>query len=88
MLKKLTANTREADWIPGSGISPGERSGNPLQYSCLGNAMNRGVWWATVYGVTEESDTTMRLNNNNPSTPPSVSENKMSGSFDYWTIAM
>ena len=39
--------------IPGSGTSPREGNGNPLQYSCLGNAMNRGAWWATVSGVTE-----------------------------------
>ena len=44
-------------WIPGSGRSPGEGNGNPLQYSCLGNPLNRGAWWATVHGVTE-SDTT------------------------------
>jgi len=58
VLKKLTANTREAGWIPGSGISPGERSGNPLQYSCLENPMDRGAWWAAVHGVAKESDTT------------------------------
>ena len=38
-------------WIPGSGRSPGERNGNPLQYSCLENPMDRGAWWATVHGV-------------------------------------
>jgi len=37
--------------IPGLGISPGEGNGNPLQYSCLENSMNRGAWWATVHGV-------------------------------------
>ena len=37
--------------IPGSGRSAGEGSGYPLQYSCLGNPMGRGAWWATVYGV-------------------------------------
>ena len=37
--------------IPGSGRSPGEGNGNPLQYSCLGNPMDRGAWWATVRGV-------------------------------------
>ena len=36
---------------PGSERSPGGGHGNPLQYSCLENAMNRGAWWATVYGV-------------------------------------
>ena len=37
--------------IPGSGRSPGEGNGNPLQYSCLENPKNRGAWWATVHGV-------------------------------------
>ena len=36
--------------IPGSGRSPGEGNGNPLQYSCLENPMDGGAWWATVYG--------------------------------------
>ena len=45
--------------IPGSGRS-GEGNGNPLQYFCLGNPMDRGTWWATVHGVTE-LDTTQRL---------------------------
>ena len=44
--------------IPGLGRSPGEENGNPLHYSCLGNSMDRGAWWATVHGVTEESDMT------------------------------
>ena len=35
----------------------GEGIGNPLQYSCLGNPMDRGAWWATVHGVAKESDT-------------------------------
>ena len=39
--------------IPGSGRSPGEGNGNPLQDSCLGNPMDGGAWWATVHGVTE-----------------------------------
>ena len=43
--------------IPGSGRSPGGGNGNPLQYPCLGNPMDRGAWWATVHGVTQ-SDTT------------------------------
>ena len=37
--------------IPGSGRYPGEGNGNPLQYSCLENHMDRGAWWATVHGV-------------------------------------
>ena len=39
--------------IPGSGRSPGEGNGNPLQYSCLENSMDGGAWWATVHGVTK-----------------------------------
>ena len=38
--------------IPGLGRSPGEGNGNPLQYSCLENPMDRGAWWAAVHGVT------------------------------------
>jgi len=44
--------------IPGLGRYPGEGNGNPLQYSCLENPMDRGVWWDTVLGVTKESDIT------------------------------
>ena len=44
--------------IPGSERSPREGNGNPLQYSCLGNSMDRGAWWAIVHGVAQESDTT------------------------------
>ena len=44
---------RDMGSIPGSGRSPGEGHGNPLQYSCLENPMDRGAWWATVHGVTK-----------------------------------
>ena len=43
--------TRDAGSIPGSERCPGEGNGNPLQYSCLANAMDRGAWWTTVHGV-------------------------------------
>ena len=46
-------DARDAGWIPGSGRSPGDGSGNPLQYSCLENSMDRGAWWVTVHGVTK-----------------------------------
>jgi len=39
--------------VPGSGRSPGRGNGNPLQYSCLENSMDRGTWWAAVQGVTK-----------------------------------
>ena len=47
--------------IPGLGRSPGEGNGNPFQYSCLGNPMDRGAWWATVHGVAKKSDRTLAL---------------------------
>ena len=56
--KNLSAKAGEEGSIPGLGRSPRERNGNSLQYSCLGNPMDRGAWWATVYGVTKDSDTT------------------------------
>ena len=55
MVKNPPANagdTRDASLIPGLGISPGEGHGNPLQYSCLENSMDRRAWWTTVHGVT------------------------------------
>ena len=44
---------RDTGSIPGSGRSLGEGNGNPLQYSCLENPMDRGAWWATTHGVTK-----------------------------------
>ena len=44
-------NARDVGSIPGSGRSPGIGKGNPLQYSCLENSIDRGAWWATVHGV-------------------------------------
>ena len=52
LVKNLPANAGGMVSIPGSGRSPGEGNGNPLQYSCLRNPMDRGAWWATVHGVT------------------------------------
>ena len=53
-----TGNTKDKDLIPGSGRCPGEGNGNPLQYSCLGNPMDRGAWWDMVHGIAKELDTT------------------------------
>ena len=63
MVKNLPANaegTRDMGLIPGSGRSPGGGNGNPLEYSCLENPMDRGTWQATVHKVTE-SDMTERI---------------------------
>ena len=54
-------NVGDPGSIPGSGRCPGEGNGNPLQFSCLENPIGRGAWWATVHGVSKESDTTERL---------------------------
>ena len=42
---------RDPGWIPGWEISPGGGHGNPFEYSCLENPMDRGAWWAAVHGV-------------------------------------
>ena len=53
VIKNLSASARDWGSIPGLGRSPGEGNGNPLQYSCLENFMDRGAWWAIFYGVTK-----------------------------------
>ena len=56
MVKNLPAivgDITDAGSTPGSGRSPGEGNGNPLQYSCLGNPMDRGAWWVIVHRVAE-----------------------------------
>ena len=50
-VKASACNVRDQGLIPGSGRSPGEGNGNPLQYSCLENPMDGRAWWATVHGV-------------------------------------
>ena len=50
--KESACNAGDLGSIPGLGRSPGEGNGNPRQYSCLENPMDRGAWWATVHGVT------------------------------------
>ena len=51
--KESTCNAGDLGLIPGSGKSPKEGNGYPLQYSCLGNPMDRGAWWVAVHGVTK-----------------------------------
>ena len=53
VVKNLPANVRDSGLIPGSGGSPEGGNGNPLQYSCLENPVDRGPWWATVHGVSK-----------------------------------
>ena len=58
--KESACNVGDPGSIPGPGRSPGEGNGNPLQYSCLENSMDRGALWATIHEIAE-SDTTERL---------------------------
>ena len=51
VVKNLPVSAGDAGSIPGSGRSPGEGNGNPLQIPCLETPMDRGAWWATVHGV-------------------------------------
>ena len=54
VVKNLPANAghgRDTSSLPGLGRSPEKGNGNPFQYSCLGNPMNRGAWWAAAHGV-------------------------------------
>ena len=56
--KESACSVEDLGLTPGSGRSSGEGNGNPLQYSCLENPMDRGAWRATVHAVTKESDMT------------------------------
>ena len=57
MVKNLPDNAGDLGSIHGEGKSPGEGNGNPLQYSCQENPMDRGAWWATVHGIAKELGT-------------------------------
>ena len=62
VVKNLPANAgdtrdkRDMSSTPGLGRSPGEGNGNPLQYSCPGNPIDRGAWWATVHGIARRTE--------------------------------
>ena len=68
MVKNPPANAldiRDLGSIPGSGRSPGEGSGNPLHYSCLGNPMDRGAWQVRVHRVAKSGTQLSTRTNNN-----------------------
>ena len=58
VVKNPPVKARDGVLTLGSERSPGERNGNPLQYSCLRNPMDIGAWWASVHGFAKESDMT------------------------------
>ena len=60
-VKESTCNAGDPHFIPESGRSPGGGHGNPLQYSCLENPIDRGAWWATVHKVTKSQTQLKRL---------------------------
>ena len=62
VVKNLPANTGDVGSIPGTGRSPEVGNGSVLQYSCLGNPVDRGVWQATVHGLTKDSMTKTSAN--------------------------
>ena len=65
--KESACNAGDLGSIPGAGRSPGERNGNPLQYSCLENSMDREAWWATVHGVAKSQTRLKQLSSNTSS---------------------
>ena len=65
MVKNPPANVGDVGSVTGLERSPGEGNANPLQYSCLGNPIDRGAWQATVHEGAKESDMTQQLNNSN-----------------------
>ena len=69
VIKNLPANAgdaRDTGSTPVLGRSPGVGNGNPLQYSCLENPMDRGAWWVTVHEVVKESDTDEHVHTHKP----------------------
>ena len=64
MVKNLPASVGDTGSIPGSGRSPEEENVNPLQYSCLENAMDRGVWRVAVHGITKRVRRDLATKNN------------------------
>jgi len=68
--KESACNAGDMCWIPGSGRSPGEGNGYPLQYSSLENSIDRGAWWATLHGVAELNTTQSNETLGKESEPP------------------
>ena len=85
--KESACNAGNVGSIPGLGTSPREENGNPLQYSYLGNLMDRGAWQATDHGVSKESDSTYGPNNNlqkQPTQGPAGLSNTSSSPKSLW----
>ena len=75
---------RDSGSVPGWGRSPGGGDGNPLQYSCLENPLDRGAWWATVHRVTKSQTRLKELSTHACSNPQSTDGNTaVSGGYTY-----
>ena len=70
MVKNPPVSAGNVSSVPGLGRSPGEGNGNTLQYSRLESPMDRGAWWATVHGVTKESEMKKTRKQDSPLEPP------------------
>ena len=81
--ESASANAGDSDSIPGLGRAPGEGNGNPLQYYCPGNPMDRGDWLGTVHGVTKELDT---INCNNKALQTGWLQQEKFISSQFWRI--
>ena len=76
--KESSCSAGDMGSVSGLRRSPGEGNSNPLQYSCLGNPMDKGAWWATVHGV-QGLDMNQRLDDNNSKECNAVILSKMFG---------
>ena len=83
MVKNPPAYAGDAGSIPGSGRSPGEGNGNPIQYSCLGYPMDRGAWQATCTPCTPSHKSRTRLTK-----PPPMSEIGLSWLLSWWLCCL
>ena len=83
-VKESSCNAGVLGSIPGSGIFPGGGNGNPLQYSCLGNPVDRGAWWATIC-ESVEMDMTKRLTHHHHHHLSYMAKSSRGGSY-WWDL--
>ena len=72
----IAGDSRDVGSILRSGRSPGEGNGNPLQYSCLENSMDKGAWWAIVHGVAKSPTQLSTQHKNKPPDGPSLKKGR------------
>ena len=81
VVKKPLVNAGDQGLIPESGRYPGEGNGNPFQYSCLENPMDRGAWWALVHGVANSRTQLKQLSTHSHPVLVTVATKTPGGSF-------